>query len=239
MKNNKILLVTGASSDLGSKLIRDTYKNYDKIWAHYNSSADIVNGLKEELGNIICPIQADFSSSDSTLRMIEEIKKSGEFPNHIVHFSAPKAKNLQFRKTTWDNYQYEMDTSLRSITMILQVFLQGMAKENYGRIVFMLSAYTMGMPPKYQSIYVTTKYALLGLMKSLSVEYADKGITVNAVSPEMIDTKFLSDLPDLIVEQNAQNRPSGCNLKVEDVVPTIINLLKDDNTVTGENIPIL
>ena len=238
MTNNKILLVTGASSDLGSKLIRDTYKNYNKIWAHYNSSVDIVDELKEELGDVICPIQADFSSIESTSRMIEEIKKSGEYPNQIVHFSAPKARNLQFRKTTWNDYQLELDTSLRSITMILQAFLPNMSKDNYGRIVFMLSAYTIGMPPKYQSIYVTTKYALLGLMKSLSVEYADKGITVNAVSPEMIETKFLSDLPDLIVEQNAQNRPSGCNLKVEDVVPTIIDLLKDDS-VTGENIPIL
>ena len=237
--NNKILLVTGASSDLGTSLIRDTYKDYKKIWAHYNSSTDIVEKLREELGDVICPIQSDFSSVESTSRMIKEIIQSGELPSHIVHFSAPKARNLQFGKTTWSDYQMELDTSLRSITMILQAFLPNMSKENYGKLVFMLSAYTIGVPPKYQSIYVTTKYALLGLMKSISVEYADKGITVNAISPEMIETKFLSNLPSLIVEQNAMNRPNGRNLAVDDVVPSIIKLLKDDNLTTGENIPIL
>ncbi len=239
MENKDILLVTGASSDLGSNLIRETYKNYRKIWAHYNSSNDIVEKLRDELGDVICPIQADFSSAECTIAMIDTISETGELPSHIVHFSAPKARNLQFRKTTWNDYQIELDTSLRSITMILQEFLPHMSKENFGRVVFTLSAYTIGIPPKYQSIYVTTKYALLGLMKSLSVEYADKGITVNAVSPEMIETKFLSELPDLIIEQNAINRPNGRNLTVGDVVPTIIKLLSDDNTVTGENIPIL
>ena len=239
MENKDILLVTGASSDLGSSLIRETYKNYKKIWAHYNSSNDIVGKLRDELGDVICPIQADFSSIESTISMIEAISGSVELPNHIVHFSAPKARNLQFRKTTWSDFQVELETSLRSITMILQAFLPNMAKENYGRIVFMLSAYTIGLPPKYQSIYVTTKYSLLGLMKSLSVEYADKGINVNAVSPEMIETKFLSDLPRLIIEQNAQNRPNGRNLSVEEVLPVIVELLSDENFVTGENIPLL
>ncbi len=239
MENKDILLVTGASSDLGSALIRDTYKNYKKIWAHYNSSAYIVEKLREEFGEVICPIQADFSSVDSTSAMIDTILISGELPDHIVHFSAPKARNLQFRKTTWDDYQIELDTSLRSITILLQAFLPNMVRENYGRIVFMLSAYTIGVPPKYQSIYVTTKYALLGLLKSLSSEYADKGITMNAVSPEMIETKFLSELPRLIVEQNAQSRQNGRNLSVEEVIPFIVDLLSKDNTITGENIPIL
>ena len=236
MESNDILLVTGASSDLGSSLIRDTYKNYKKIWAHYNSSADIVERLREELGDVICPIQADFSSFDSTLNMIETIRNSGELPNHIVHFSAQKYKLLQFRKCSWDDYQIELDTSLRSITMILNEFLPNMVKEHYGKVVIVLSSVTIGEPPKFQSTYVTTKYALLGLMKSLSVEYADKGIIVNAVSPDMIETKFLSELPSLIIEQNAQKRK---NLIIEDVIPVIEELLSNNNFVSGENIPII
>ena len=84
--------------------------------------------------------------------------------------------------------------------MILQAFIPKMSKQNYGKIVFMLSAYLLGIPPKFQSPYITVKYALLGLMRNLASEYAAKGIMVNAVSPDMMETKFLSELPELIKE---------------------------------------
>lgn len=239
MASDGVLLVTGASSDVGAELIRKISGNYGKIWAHYHSSEEKVLALRRELGDVICPIRADFSDAGSTQSMIDEITASGYLPDHVVHFSAPKARNLQFHKTSWDDYQRELDTSLRSITEILQAFLPKMAKKKSGKVVFMLSAYVCGVPPKFQSIYVTTKYALLGLMKSLSAEYAAKGITVNAVSPEMIETKFLSELPELIVAQNSQQSPLGRNLRPEDVVPTIQFLLSPaSDAMTGQNVAI-
>lgn len=237
MRDEKILLVTGASSDVGSALIKKVGHNYAKIWAHYRSSEDVINDLKSELGDKIIPIQADFCDEDSTRDLIGTIKSSGNYPDHIVHLSAPKVHSLQFHKFTWDNYQREIDTSLRSITMILQAFLPKMSKNNYGKIVFMLSAYLLDAKPKYQSPYITVKYALLGLMRNLSAEYAAKGIMVNAVSPDMMETKFLSELPDLIKEQNASNSPLGRNLLVEEVIPAMEFLLSPgSDIITGQNI---
>lgn len=134
MINNKILLVTGASSEVGVNLIRKIGGNYGKIWAHYNSSSNLIENLREQLGEKIIPVQADFSSLDSTLAMIEKIRSTEKFPDHIVHLSAPKARNLQFHKHTWDNYQREIDISLRSITMILQEFIPKMSKQNMGKL---------------------------------------------------------------------------------------------------------
>jgi 3-oxoacyl-[acyl-carrier protein] reductase len=86
---------------------------------------------------------------------------------------------------------------------------------------------------------VTVKYALLGLMKSLAVEYADKGITVNGVSPDMMETKFLSDIPEMIVEQNRENSPLGRNILVEEVTPLMKHMLSDAGaSMTGQNIGI-
>ena len=237
MHDNKILLVTGASSDVGSELIRRVGINYSKIWAHYRSSIDIIDDLKADLGDKIMPIQADFSDVNSTANLIKAIKESGYMPDHIVHLSASKAHTLQFHKNSWDNYQREIDTSLRSITMILQAFIPNMAKNNYGKIVFMLSAYLLGVPPKFQSPYITVKYALFGLMRNLAAEYATKGIMVNAVSPDMMETKFLSELPELIKQQSAKNSPLGRNIYVNEVVPAIEYLLSPgSDLVTGQNI---
>jgi len=153
------------------------------------------------------------------------------------HFKLAVTHNLQFHKNNWEVYQKEIDTSLRSIMMILKAFTPQMAKQKYGKVVFMLSAYLLGIPPKFQSPYITVKYALLGLMRNIAAEYASKGINVNAVSPDMIETKFLSELPDLVKEQSAKNNPLGRNIYVEEIVPTIEYLLSPaSDVVTGQNI---
>lgn len=121
--------------------------------------------------------------------------------------------------------------------MILQDFIPKMSKQRYGKIVFMLSAYVVGIPPKFQSSYITVKYALLGLMRNLASEYASKGVMVNGVSPDMMETKFLSELPDLVKEQSAKHNPLGRNIRVDEVVPTIEYLLSPaSDIVTGQNI---
>ncbi len=234
-----ILLVTGATSDVGVCLIKNVVKKYKYIWAHYNSSFDVVERLRETLGDCILPVRADFSDEFETRQMIKTITQSGNIPTHIVHLSALKAFNKQFHKCEWMDYQKQIDTSLRSIVMILEAFLPRMSKNRAGRVVFMLSAYVIGVPPKFQSPYITVKYSLLGLMRNLAAEYAGKGIAINAISPDMMETKFLSELPELVVQQNAKNNPLGRNILVEEVIPTIQYLLSDSCAViTGQNIAI-
>ncbi len=236
---NKVLLVTGASSDVGISLIQRVYDRYDVILAHYCNSEQRLLELKERLGDRIQLYQADFTDITSVNRMLKAIQNDGNIPSHIVHISAQRTVNQRFHKTEWEEYEKAMKTTLMSIITILNSFLPYMRKEKYGKIVFMLTSCTLNNPPKHQVPYVTTKYALLGLMKSLSVEYAEKGIMVNGVSPDMIGTRFLSDIPDLIIRQNAERSPLKRNLTVEDVVPTFDFLLSEAaDTITGQNIGI-
>ncbi len=184
-------------------------------------------------------LQADFMDEDSVSDMIAQIKETGILPNQIVHLPAPKAIIERFRKEKWRNFEDGINVSLRSAFMITHEFITPMEKAGYGRIVFMLTSYTLNTPPKFQASYVTVKYALLGLMKTLSVEYADKGITVNGVSPDMMDTKFISEVMDTIVRQNRDSSPLKRNVRVEEVIPIILYMLSDEGAaMTGENIGI-
>ncbi len=91
----------------------------------------------------------------------------------------------------------------------------------------------------YNPLHNDEEYALLGLMKALSVEYADRGIMVNGISPSMMETKFLKDVPELIVQQAAMNSPFGRNLLVEEIVPAFEFLLSEGgDRITGQNIVI-
>lgn len=236
---DKVILITGASSDMGCDLIRKIHGSYSRIWAHYHSSSDELEKLRSEIGEKIRLLPCDFCSADDIRQIIRQIDESGDIPNQIVHFAAPKTFNRQFHKCCWEDYQKGIDTSLRSITILLGHYIPLMRKQRYGRIVFLLTSYLIGTPPKFQSPYITVKYALYGLMKNLAAEYADKGITVNGVSPDMVETKFLDLVPELIIRQNAEKSPIKRNLRPDDVTPAVKYLLSDEaEAVTGANIGI-
>ena len=237
--NEKILLVTGASSDIGAKLIEKVNKDYNYIIAHHNGDEDNLVKLKEKLGEKLILIKGNFANEEETYEFVENIKKTEKIPTHIVHLPAGKFENIKFSNLTWDKFQKDLDIAVRSLVIILNNFIPKMAKNKYGKIVVMLTSCTTNIPPKYLSSYVTSKYALLGLVKALSNEYADKGIRINGISPTMIETKFLKDVPELIIQQNANNSPTGKNLSVEDVIPMFQFLLSENaDCITGQNIAI-
>ena len=239
MNDKKVLLVTGASSDIGKKIISEVCENYDVVWAHYNHASDALKDMKAQYGERLCLIQSDFSNSDSVKTMIDTIAESGNYPDHIIHLSTPKFRIQKFVKESVDSFRNDYIVSVDSIITILKTFIPHMIKQKSGKIIFALTANTIGMPAKFQTSYTVSKYALLGLMRSLAVEYSDKNITVNAVSPNMVNTKFLSEIPDLIIEQAAENSPLKRNLNVDEVVPIFEFLLSDEgDRITGENIAI-
>lgn len=239
MRDKKILLVTGASSDVGCRLIREVAADYEVILAHYCQSKEVLCAIKKDIGDKLILLQADFTKSDDVSRMIDEIDALGYVPDHIVHLPSQRVKPQKFHKTEPEQYSVGFQTSVASIILILKHFIPKMSRQKYGKIIFMLTSFTLNAPPKYQAPYIAVKYALLGLMRDISREYADKGIMVNGVSPDMIETRFLSDMPDLVVQQNAENSPMGRNLCVEDVIPTFVYLLSDGaDAVTGQNIGI-
>lgn len=236
----KSLLITGASSDIGCELIKNIESDYDRIYAHYRTAGETgFDELVKKYPEKIIPIQADFGDRSSVSLMIDEMTGKQMIPDDIVHLAAYRTVNVKFHKFETDEFDRQLEISFYSIVQILKAFIPYMMKKKNGRIVFMLSSATIGMPPKYQAPYVAAKYATLGLMKSLAAEYADKNIMINGVSPEMTDTKFLAEVPHLIQEQNAMNSPLGRNLTTSEVIGAIKFLLSDSaSVITGQNIGI-
>ncbi|KSV58819.1 SDR family NAD(P)-dependent oxidoreductase [Acetivibrio ethanolgignens] len=234
---DKILLVIGASSDVGISYIKRYHGAYQKIIAHYRSSSEKLETLEDIIGEKLVLLKADLSSEEETYRLVEEITSLGEMPTHILHLSANKYANYKFQKISWEVFQRDIDVQLRSAVIILNKLLPEMKKKKYGKVVVMLSSCTENIAPSYLSSYVSVKYALLGLVKALASEYAAQGICINGVSPSMMETKMVSEIPSLVVEQNAEKNPQKRNARVEDVCPAIEFLLSEEaGFVTGQNI---
>lgn len=237
MSKNTILII-GASSDIGLDLIKNISDDA-LILAHYNSSNKDLLELSNKIDNELIIIQADLSNEDEIVSMLDNIENQYGIPNKIIHLAAPKFENIRFKDISWDIFQKDIDISLKSIILILNRFLPKLAKEKRGKVVIMLSSVVMNIPPKALTQYTTVKYAMLGLVKSLASEYAEKNIQINSISPSMVETKFLANINEKFVELGAYNHPLKRNAIVNDITPIIKMLISSESDyINGVNIPI-
>lgn len=239
----KALVLIGASSDMGIDLLRDTSDQYDKIITIYRKkSNDLVRAMSLCRSDII-ELQFDFLDIDNYDYFNTELLNITEnlegYEIHIVHFSAPKCNNNRFHKIKWNIFQKEIDISIRSFITVSQAFLPIMTTEKKGKIVVILSYLVENIPAKYCANYITVKYALLGLMKALAAEYSDKGITVNGVSPATVDTKYIDNQPEVLVNSWIEKSPLKRKIRTDEITAMIKFLLSDKaDCINGENIVI-
>lgn len=142
----------------------------------------------------------------------------------------------KFDQTRFDK---DLEVQVHSAVRICRTVVPAMARAKFGRVLFIQTSYTIGCPPKNTAAYVMAKSAIGGLVKSLAVEYARFGVTVNCVAPSMMETNFLKDTPDLIVQAAAADNPMGRNATTADVVPAMAFLLSDEaGFITGVTLPV-
>lgn len=233
------LLITGISSNIGIAIVRKVAPCYKKIFGQYRTMNDDLRTLADELDGKLSLIQCDLKNDEQTVSTANSMREFNI--DHFVHLpSSSSSINTRFLKSNWSTFEDDMNIVLRSAVIFSQAVIDGMVKRKYGKIVFMLSSYCVNKPTiPYSSGYVTVKSGLLGLMESLSSEFASKFITVNAVSPSMLETKFWNSSSRLLVEKSAKDSPIGRNLTVDDVVPTFEFLLsRGADCITGQNIAV-
>ena len=236
--SKNIILIIGASSDIGLNLIKNI-SDEALIIAHYNSSDENLLELSNNITNELVTLKADLSKEHEIHGFIETVELNYGVPTKIIHLAAPKFENIRFKDIVWDGFQNEMNISLKSIILILNRFLPKMAKLKQGKVVIMLSSVVINVPPKALTQYTTIKYAMLGLVKSLASEYAGKNIQINSVSPSMVETKFLDNINEKLVELTAYSHPLKRNAKIAEITPIIKMLIsKESDYMNGVNIPI-
>jgi 3-oxoacyl-[acyl-carrier protein] reductase len=233
----KAYLVIGASSDIGMALIRRLAETADEeitIIAHFRKKSGPFLVLEKELiskKNIVDfrSIQADLSDVSNIQEFIEQIKKENVFITHIVHLPASKIVYARIKELDWEAICNDLEIQVHSLIEVFKEFLPPMAKAKYGKVVIMLTSAIYNTPPKFMTKYLISKYALLGLMKGAAVEYAEKGVNINGISPNMVATKFLDNIDKRLIEINVERSLIKKAISVNEVVAGIAFLLSDDS----------
>ena len=245
-----VLLITGASSDIGLALIRSLVAPKDgtapfdgAIIAHARTGAQRLEALVGEMPSLAGRIEilaADLAAETELAALIDTVKVRHGHPTHIVHLAATRLKLSRVTSFSWPALCVDLAVQLRSLAALISAFAPAMLRSGVRcKIVVMLSSVTLAAPPKFMPEYTVAKYALLGYFRALCAELADKPICINAVSPSMVDTQFLSDLPPLYVAQAGAAHPSKRNATPDDVTPAIRFLLSaESDYISGANLPV-
>jgi NAD(P)-dependent dehydrogenase (short-subunit alcohol dehydrogenase family) len=134
-----------------------------------------------------------------------------------------------------------MDVNVKGVWLCMQHEIQTMLKTGGGAIVNTASVAGLGAAPK-MSIYAASKHAVVGLTKSAAVEYAKKGIRVNAICPAVIDTKMYRRAiagDEKKAHAIGTMHPVGRIGKVEEVVGAVLYLSSDAaGFTTGATLPV-
>ncbi len=238
---SKVYLITGASSEVGMAYIKkldETASEKVTVVAHYANNKTGLETLQKELTNVeLHMIQADLSLADGADKICAFVKEQGLAVTHVLHLAASAFLHVKIKKWDEEKVRKEMQIQFFSFASLMKEILPKMAKNGYGRVCVMLSSYVLGTPPKFISDYVAVKSALLGYVKAAAAEYGDKGVCINGISPNMMETKFLQNIDEKIVQMTAESSAMKRNIRVDETVSGISYLLSDEASyVNGTNL---
>jgi NAD(P)-dependent dehydrogenase (short-subunit alcohol dehydrogenase family) len=121
-------------------------------------------------------------------------------PVSLLIANAGAATAVPFAKTTPDQFRAMFDVHVLGMLHPVQALLGGMIERGFGRIVAIASIVALRASPNV-SAYTTAKHAMLGLVRSVAIETAGSGVTVNAVCPGFVDTELIRAPVERMVEK--------------------------------------
>jgi NAD(P)-dependent dehydrogenase (short-subunit alcohol dehydrogenase family) len=142
------------------------------------------------------------------------------------------------RKMTIDDWHAVLRVNLSGAFYMTKAVLDHMLDRGFGRIVN-ISSFVGERGAVGQANYAASKSGLFGFTKSLALEVARKGITVNCVSPGYTDTDMVAAVPQEILDGIIEDIPVRRLARPEEVARAVLFLVDDDaGYITGSVIPV-
>ena len=225
--------MTGASRGIGSAVALRLARDGRPVAVNYRrdgEGAAATVARIEALGGSACAAQADVADPDAVLQMLDELEDRFGPISVLVNNAGGRADNLAVSMSDQE-WSEVMERNVSAAFRLTRRALRSMIRSRWGRIVNVTSVTATSANPG-QANYAASKAGLTALTRTVAVEVARRNITVNAVSPGVIDTAFLGDSG--IAERAGQQIPAQRLGSAEEVAACVGFLASEDASyVTG------
>ena len=230
----KKALVTGATGGLGSAIA----KKLHSLGAEVVISGTREERLKElagELGDRVHIQTANLSDAESIEQLYSTAEELTGGIDILVNNAGITKDGLAMRMKDED-WEAVINVNLTSAFRLSRSASKAMMKRRYGRIINITSVVGVSGNPG-QMNYCASKAGMIGMAKSLAMEVASRGITVNNVAPGFISSDMTDELNDKQRETILSKIPTGSMGTAEDIANSVAFLSSEESAyITGQTI---
>ena len=230
---NKKILVTGASGGIGREIVKKFISLEGTVVAT-GTNLERLDLLKKDFPNVNV-VKFDISEHSKIEEFIDNVFTQLSGLDILINNAGTNMDNLSLRMKD-EEWQKVIDINLTSTFLLSKYAIKKMLKNKYGRIVSISSVvgHTGNLG---QANYSASKAGIIGMTKSLAIEYAKKNITLNCVSPGFIQSKMTDNINESVKATLTSRIPMSRLGNAEDVANSVAFLSSDQASyITGETI---
>ena len=231
--NNKNILITGASGGIGSELVKKFVSLGGNVLGT-GTKTEKLDEIKKKFPNIKVK-KFDISEHARIEEFIENVSLELGGLDILINNAGRNVDNLSLRMKD-EEWKKVIDINLTSTFLLTKHSIKKMLKNKFGRVVNITSVvgHTGNLG---QSNYAASKAGIIGMSKSLAIEYAKKNITINCVSPGFIVSDMTMNIAEKVKLYLTSRIPMGKLGTGEDVSNCAAFLSSDQASyITGETI---
>lgn len=237
----EVAIVTGGTGGIGSAICQRLAADFQVVACYFkhgnHEEAKQWQEEQKKLGFDIDIAYADVAQfADCEKLAVLLMARYGHID--VLVNNAGITQDCSLRKMSPEQWQHVLDSNLTSVFNMTRNIIPHMLDKGYGRIVSISSI--NGRKGQFgQCNYASTKAALFGFTKSLALEVANKGITVNTISPGYIETHMLTSLKKEILDAIIANIPVGRLGSPKEIADAVAFLVAEESGfITGANLDI-
>jgi NAD(P)-dependent dehydrogenase (short-subunit alcohol dehydrogenase family) len=215
--DQKTALITGASRGIGRAIALEFARSGANVIITARSVNDLETLAAEirALGQKAIAIPCDLNEPSSLDAAVAQAQSELGSIDILVN-NAGITQGVKFTQMTPELWQRIMTINVESAMRLMQLTLDPMASRGWGRVINIASiAAKAGL--RYSAAYNASKHALLGITRSVALDYAQKGVTVNAVCPGWVLTEMAEETVQNIQEKTGRSREEAIHSLVKDV----------------------
>ena len=234
--SGNIAIVTGASTGVGEAIARELYDRGLTVVITARDSVAIEATARnmDPAGQRVLPMVADVRDHVSVKNLIDSvIERFGRIDYLVNNAGITGPHGVSICDYDVADWQEVIQTDLSGVFYGMKYAIPAMLKTGGGAVVNLSAVNGMvgipGIAP-----YTCAKHGVVGLTQSVALEFAEKGVRVNALAPGYVDTARMKELPESIRQMMAESHPMKRMAKPEEVGKLAAFLLSDDASfITG------